>query len=205
MSRARLLLLASAASCLVSACRTEQTLVTPDPHLERMLTQEKRLPYQDDPLLPQGMVMQAPPGGTLPIDAPMGDPLVVDGVASGRWAERIPVVVDRARIDDGRRQFDTFCATCHGELGDGRSLVADKMALRKPRDLLADDVRAYPAGRVFQAIRQGYGLMPSYRVQLGIRDAWSVVAYVRALQRARGARVADLPADVRADLAREAP
>jgi len=47
--------------------------------------------------------------------------------------------------------------------------------------------------------------MPSYRVQLSIEDTWGVVAYVRALQLARGARVTDLPADVRAELAKEAP
>ena len=203
MNRSHALVLV--ASSLLSACRTDQTLVTPDPHLERMLKQEKRLPYEDDPLLPQGMVMQQPPGGTLSIDAPMDDPLVVEGVANDRWAERIPVPVDRAMVDDGRQQFDTFCAVCHGEFGDGRSVVADKMALRKPQDLLADDVRAYPAGRVFQTIRQGYGLMPSYRVQLTIRGTWSVVAYVRALQLSRGAPVADLPADVRAELMRETP
>jgi mono/diheme cytochrome c family protein len=170
-----------------------------------MLKQEKRLPYEDDPMLPQGMAMQRPPDGTLPVDAPMGDPLIVEGVANDHWAERIPVPVDRAMIDDGRRQFDTFCATCHGELGDGHSIVADKMALRKPQDLLADSVRAYPAGRLFQTIRKGYGLMSSYRVELTIRDTWSVVAYVRALQLAGGARAADLPADLRAELAKEAP
>ena len=66
-------------------------------------------------------------------------------------------------------------------------------------------MRSYPAGRLFQTIRKGYGLMPSYRVELTVRDTWGVVAYVRALQLARGARVADLPADVRAELAKEAP
>jgi len=203
VNRSPLLLLAAAS--FLGACRTDQTLVTPDPHLERMLKQEKRLPYEDDPMLPQGMVMQRPPDGTLPVDAPMGDPLVVEGVANDHWAERIPVPIDRAMVDDGRRQFDTFCATCHGELGYGHSIVADKMALRKPQDLLADSVRSYPAGRLFQTIRKGYGLMPSYRVELTVRDTWGVVAYVRALQLARGARVADLPADVRAELAKEAP
>ena len=203
MNLSHFLLLAAAS--LLGACRTDQTLVTPDPHLERMLKQEKRLPYEDDPMLPQGMAMQRPPDGTLPVDAPMGDPLIVEGVANGHWAERIPVPVDRAMIDDGRRQFDTFCATCHGELGDGHSIVADKMALRKPQDLLADSVRAYPAGRLFQTIRKGYGLMSSYRVELTIRDTWSVVAYVRALQLAGGARAADLPADLRAELAKVAP
>ena len=190
---------------LLVACRTEQTVVTPDPHLERMLDQEKRLPYQDDPALPGGMVMQRPPFGTLPTDAPLGDPLVVEGVANDRWAERIPVPVDRAMLDRGRGHFDTFCAACHGELGDGNSVVARKMALRKPQDLLEASVRAYPPGRLFQTVRQGYGLMPSYRVQLSIEDTWGVVAYVRALQLARGARVTDLPADVRAELAKEAP
>jgi mono/diheme cytochrome c family protein len=191
-------------SLFLVACRTEDTVVTPDPHLERMLVQEKRLAYQADPL-PRGMAMQNPPDGTLPVDTPVGDPLVSEGVANGQWAERIPVPLDRAMLEQGRRRFNTFCATCHGELGDGRSVVADKMALRRPPDLGTSAVRAYPPGRVFQTIRQGYGLMPSYRIELTVRDTWSVVAYLHALDLARGAVVADLPADVRAELAREAP
>jgi hypothetical protein len=47
--------------------------------------------------------------------------------------------------------------------------------------------------------------MTSYAVQLDVRDAWAVVAYVRALQRARGVRVVRLPAGVRAQLEKEAP
>ena len=187
------------------ACRTDQTLVPPDPHLERMLRQEKRLPYDEDPMLPRGSTMQRPPDGTMPVDTPLGPPIVVDGVAGDRWAERIPVPLDRARLEDGRRRFETFCAACHGELGDGVSVVADKMALRKPQDLLSDSVRAYPPGRIFQTIRQGYGLMPSYSVQLGIDSTWNVVAYVRALQLASRVRAADLPPDLRARLAVEAP
>jgi mono/diheme cytochrome c family protein len=187
------------------ACRTEQTLVEPDPHLERMLVQPKRLPYQEDPLLPRGMAMQQPPEGTLPVDTLLAGPLVLTGVADGHWAERIPVRVDRAALDRGRRDFDTYCATCHGVLGDRNSVVAEKMALRKPENLLGENVRGYPPGRVFKAIREGYGLMPSYRVQLDVHEAWGVVAYVRALQRARSVRVTDLPPDLRARLEQEAP
>jgi mono/diheme cytochrome c family protein len=202
VTRARLAVILPLA---LSACRVEDTIVTPDPHLERMVVQQKRLPYQEDPMLPQGMAMQLPPDGTLSVDTPLGDPLVERGVANDRWAQTIPVVLDRAMLDDGRRHFQTFCAACHGELGDGDSPVARRMALRKPQDLLADKVRAYPPGRLFQTVREGYGLMPSYSVQLGVRDTWGVVAYVRALQLSRGVRVADLPADVRAELAKEAP
>jgi hypothetical protein len=46
--------------------------------------------------------------------------------------------------------------------------------------------------------------MPSYAVQLSVEDSWGVVAYVRALQLARGARMAELPPDVRAELVKEA-
>jgi mono/diheme cytochrome c family protein len=194
-----------AAACLLLACRTEQTLVEPDPHLERMLTQPKRLPYQEDLRLLRGMVMQNPPAGTMPVDAIVGDPMLVLGAAAGHWAERIPVPLDRPMLERGRNRFDTFCAPCHGILGDGVSVVSTKMALRKPENLQGDRIRAYPPGRVFQAIRGGYGLMPSYQVQLSVSDAWAVVAYVRALQLARGAVVADLPSQVRDRLAKEAP
>jgi mono/diheme cytochrome c family protein len=186
------------------ACRTDQTIVTPDPHLERMLRQEKRLPYDRDPALPEGMTMLKPPGETLTVDAPI-DPRVDEGVADGHWVGEIPVVLDRSAIEDGQRAFDVFCAACHGELGDGDSVVAFKMNLVRPRDLQSEAARAYPAGRIFEAIRQGYGMMPSYRVQLGVERTWRVVAYVRALQLARGVPAADLPPEMRAQLAQEAP
>jgi mono/diheme cytochrome c family protein len=127
------------------------------------------------------------------------------GAAHGHWADRIPIAVDRALVEEGRRHFDRYCAACHGILGDGDSPVADRMALRRPQNLLEDRVRGYSPGRLFQAVREGYGLMPSYAVQLSERDAWGVVAYVEALQMARGVRVADLPRGVSARLATEAP
>lgn len=190
---------------LLPACRTEQTLVTPDPHLERMLTQPKRLPYQADPLLPHGMVMQKPPEGTVPVDMVVGPSSSTTGIVDGRWTDRIPLPADRSFVETGRERFDLYCATCHGVLGDGVSVVASKMSLRRPPSLHDARIRAYPPGRIFATIRQGYGLMPGYAVQLSVHDSWAVVAYVRALQLARGAPVARLPPEVRARLAKEAP
>jgi mono/diheme cytochrome c family protein len=189
----------AAAGALVAACRTEQTIVTPDPHLERMLDQEKARPYEESAALPLGMAMQKPPEGTVPFarEAPLSGATI-----DGHWTERVPLHVDRAFVQRGRRDFETFCAACHGILGDGTSAVAPKMRLCKPEDLTSADARSYPPGRVFQAIRAGYGLMPPYAVQLSERDAWAVVAYVRALQIARGTRVSDLPPDARAELDR---
>jgi mono/diheme cytochrome c family protein len=47
--------------------------------------------------------------------------------------------------------------------------------------------------------------MPSYAQMLDVEDRWAIVAYVQALQLSRGARVSDLTATMREELAREAP
>src|SRR4029077_9850210 len=124
-----------AAAFLLVACRTEQTLVAADPHLERMLKQEKRVAYEEDPELPHGMVMQTPPEGTTPTNALLGDSLLLTGAREGLWALRIPVPVDRPMVERARQQFDRFCAPCHGVLGNGESVVAENMALRAPPSL----------------------------------------------------------------------
>jgi len=188
------------ALAFVTGCRTEQTFLTPDPHLERMLKQEKALPYDQDLALPKGMTMQQPPEGTMPINVSLGDPLLNLGIANGHYADKIPVHVDRALVETGRQRFNVICAACHGVLGDGASAVANKMALRKPPTLLVAPVRDYPPGHIFEAVQRGYGLMPSYRVELSVQETWAVVAYVRALQLARFARASDLTPQLRAQL-----
>lgn len=203
MSRAVWHLVATAS--LLVGCRTDQTIVTLDPHLERMLKQPKRLAYEEDPILPRRMVMQMPPEGATPTNAMLGDPVVLAGVKDGVWAARVPVPVDRPMVEAGRTRFETLCAACHGILGDGESVVAEKMTLRPAPSLQDERVRSFPPGRIFQTIREGYGLMPSYASVLSVNDTWGLVEYVRALELARHARVADLPPDVRNRLVKEAP
>jgi cytochrome c len=164
-----------------------------------MLKQEKLLPYEDAPNLPRGMAMQQPPDGTEPVDARLGDPLVTKGVVDGRYAEHIPVRLDRAMVENGRRQFETMCAACHGILGDADSVVAERMNLVKPANLLGAS-RGFPPGKLFEVIQLGYGLMPSYRNQLSVDDSWAVVAYVRALQLSQAVSVDRLPPVLRARL-----
>jgi len=193
----------SVAIALATAgCRTEQTIVTPDPHLERMLDQPKAMPYGSVPLLPQGAAMQRPPDGTMSTDDP-GSTAVTTGESGGVFVERIPIPVDHALLETGRARFDVFCAACHGVLGDGDTPVARHMVLRRPPNLHVPPASTDPPGEQFHTVRNGYGLMPSYAVQLGVRDAWAVVAYLGALRLARHAPAASLPADLRAALAVE--
>jgi mono/diheme cytochrome c family protein len=146
-----------------------------------MLDQPRVDPY-DHP-------MSSPPPGTIPHD---GD---FEG----------PPPVTRDLLARGRNRFEAFCATCHGILGDGVSVVATKMALRRPPSLhTPDNAKRDPAGFVL-VIERGYGLMPSYADALSRHDRWAVAHYVKALQLARGARVTALPPAMRDELAKEAP
>jgi mono/diheme cytochrome c family protein len=52
-------------------------------------------------------------------------------------------------------------------------------------------------GYFFSIIRNGVRTMPAYGHALTERDAWSVVAYVRALQAAAEGTLGDVPADKR--------
>jgi mono/diheme cytochrome c family protein len=102
-------------------------------------------------------------------------------------------------VERGRRRFETFCAPCHGVLGDGRARVAANMTLRQPPSLVGERARSFAAGRIFQVITQGYGLMPRYSDEMpATDDRWAVVAYLRALQTSRGVAARSLPPALRA-------
>ncbi len=163
-------------------------------------TSMKALPYTASPYFPDGRTMRTPPAGTVPRERDVDDPTLTSGLdPGGAYAAAIPVPVDGALLERGRERFEITCAACHGLLGDGDSDVARAMRLRKPPSLHEERIKGYPPGRIYQVISAGFGLMPSYRTQLGVSDRWAVVAYVRALQLRQGVQLAALPAEIRAE------
>jgi mono/diheme cytochrome c family protein len=170
------------------ACDNRQVWHAPDPTLARMLEQPKADPYEATSAFADGKTMREPPPGTVPHDA------VEEGVAP---------IVTHASLVAGRTSFELVCATCHGILGDGVSVVATKMRRRPPPSLHEARYRALSREQLYVVVTNGYGLMPSYSDMLTADERWSTVAYVQALQLSQCANVAALPPDVRAALARE--
>lgn len=87
-------------------------------------------------------------------------------------------------LQEGRKQYDIYCAVCHGATGNGEgSPNVMKFMAMKPRNLLLAPAKAYTDGHINYVITMGFGLMGSYATQ--ITDAnkrWAVVNYVRSLQ-----------------------
>lgn len=100
-------------------------------------------------------------------------------------AERVlvnPLQKDIARLERGKKIFNTYCITCHGEKGYGDGPVVNPFPI--PKSLQSDDMLKWKDGRLFHVITKGQGVMPSYAQQIQPMDRWAVILYVRALQRA---------------------
>jgi mono/diheme cytochrome c family protein len=170
--------------------------------LERMLDQHKAEPYEESAFFEDGQSMRQPPAGSVPVGRVLGPPELVSGkTARGDYVTRIPMPLDAALLARGEDRFRIFCRTCHGPLGDGQSQVAENMKLRRPPSLHEPRLRDLPAGQLYRVVSEGYGLMPSYRESLSLRDRWAVVAFVRALQLSQNVPLAELPQPLREEAA----
>ena len=175
-----------------------------EPSLERMMVQPHAAAYQASSVFSNGQVMRPLPAGARPYQPPDARALAskLEPEELDRL-DRIPIAMTRETLAHGREEFTVICATCHGVLGDGDSAVADRMALRRPPSLHEARIRGYPAGHLYRVIGEGFGLMPSYAMELPEPDRWAVVAYVRALQLSFDAEIARLPPDIRAEAERQ--
>jgi hypothetical protein len=172
--------------------------------------------YKESAFYSNGLTMQAPPEGTVPREritqnAPLttgrlpDGPVQPNGEPLPRFVTTIPVPVTRELLALGRKRFDITCATCHGPLGDGNSIVSSQMSLRQPPSLVQRKYVEKPAGYLFEVASRGFGLMASYAAELDVNERWAVIAYLRALQLSQNATVEMVPADKRGELSAPAP
>ena len=136
-------------------------------------------------------------------------PLVENTVARGSVADdelfvpkdsnSFPLPVNRELLERGEERYKIFCTPCHGLQGDGNGMIAMR-GMKHPPSFHQDRLRQAPNGYFFDNITNGFGAMYGYSAQIPPRDRWAIIAYVRALQLSRNARVADLPAELREKL-----
>jgi mono/diheme cytochrome c family protein len=102
-----------------------------------------------------------------------------------------PLPLTRQAAERGRKVWNDHCAVCHGVVGDGVALLSRAYG-GKPANLLANSVRQQPDGYLYGVIVLGKNAMPSYAPDLDEPDRWSVVHYVRILERSQNAKDEDL-------------
>ena len=125
----------------------------------------------------------------------------MDVVAEAWDEERFAVGQPVQRHEDpvllrGEGRYNIFCTPCHGLQGDGNGMIVMR-GMKRPPSYHQDRLRQVPNGYIFDVITNGFGAMLGYSAQIPPRDRWAIVAYVRALQLSRNAKLADLPPDLR--------
>jgi mono/diheme cytochrome c family protein len=118
---------------------------------------------------------------------------------NGPFDDLQPVELRRALLERGQQRFNIFCSVCHGRTGKGDGMVVQR-GFRKPPSYHGDEtngdrLRSAPSGHFFDVVTNGFGAMPSFANRIDVEDRWAIVAYIRALQLSRNARVEDVPED----------
>jgi mono/diheme cytochrome c family protein len=98
-----------------------------------------------------------------------------------------PLQATPENLAKGKDQFNTYCAPCHGESGQGNGPVAHLMT-KPPDNLIAGTSKDLPDGYIYGAIRDGILTMPSYAQEVPPEQRWQVVMYLRSMQSAAAAK-----------------
>lgn len=116
------------------------------------------------------------------------------------YAGQNPLKLDEETVKVGQAKFNVYCSPCHDRTGSGQGIVNKREPTYKPGNLHEDRIKAMADGEIFFVLTNGRRTMPSYRFQLSEQERWSVVYYVRALQRTTSGTMADVPEDKKAAL-----
>jgi len=119
-----------------------------------------------------------------------------DAMLVPKESNSFPLPVTAELLHRGQERYGIFCTPCHGAQGDGNGMIVMR-GMKHPPSYHEGRLRQVTNGYFFDVITNGFGAMLNYSAQIPVRDRWAIVAYVRALQLSRNAKVSELPADVR--------
>lgn len=122
-----------------------------------------------------------PPPGSVPVAA--AEPALSPALPTqDDPAPQNPFAADFRSLENGREQYETYCATCHGVTGMADGPVAKVFLGVLP---LVGIVKAREDGHIYNTIRYGRRRMPSYS-RISAQDRWDIVNYVRYLDEKGG-------------------
>lgn len=145
-----------------------------------MIDQPKLKPQRKDLFLGHATGLLKPPAGTVAIDETPYP--YAQNEADRAGAELVnPLAATPANVAHGKFVFENVCITCHGPRGAGDGHLT--ALFPKPPSLMTQKVRDWPDGQLFHRPMRGQNSMPSHARQVDARDIWSVILYIRQLQR----------------------
>lgn len=91
-----------------------------------------------------------------------------------------PVKPTAESIADGKKEYGTECAMCHGTTGDGKGDLAADMKLTLADFKDPATLKDVSDGEIFYVIKMGKGDMPPEGDRLKPNEIWNIINYVRS-------------------------
>lgn len=188
---------------LSASCFREMPTENSSIHLIlNMDDQEKFESYEKNSFFADESAMRMPIEGTLAREDLHDDnPEYYTGAnTKGDLTTKNPVELNSLVMERGQQRYTIYCAPCHGAIGDGKGIVAQRgltQGFVPPTSFQSDDMIKKPDGHYFHVITNGIRNMQSYQYQVPVNDRWAIVHYVRALQRSQHASLNDVPSSMR--------
>ena len=140
--------------------------------------------YSENNVFRDGVANQLPVAGTISrghMPYPYKQKSFADQILAGKELIN-PIPINAETLSNGKKQYEIFCASCHGLEGDGNGhLYTSKLFPLKPTTLIEAYVQNKPDGEIFHVITVGSlsGLMGAHGSQIKAEDRWEIVNYIR--------------------------
>lgn len=95
-------------------------------------------------------------------------------------ARKNPVDFTEITVQRGKKLFESQCAMCHGEKGDGQGEVAQDMKLNLPDFTKATTLKSRTDGELAKIIDLGNPIMPAQDKRMKDIHVWEIVNFLRA-------------------------
>lgn len=164
---------------LVSSCTRDRS----KPNIQYMPDMYVAIPYEPygiNPMMPDSLASLVPPSGAvargkMPFEYPEG----LVGYADALVDLKSPLAVDEENLANGKKMYDIYCNTCHGDKGDGQGTLVKNgkfMGVPNYKD------RQITEGSIYHVIYYGRNMMGAHATLLTEKERWQVVQYVQKLR-----------------------
>jgi len=176
---------------LLTACQGQKSTKPPVMPIQNMVTQTSYAPQSPDDFFSDKRSTREPVANTVAEGEAKNDikydygRIEKSSAKDPVWVQKFPFALSMQTLKLGQKNYDIYCAPCHGLSGHNDGLVTEKSGGSiRPKDIHEKEVKEMPVGRIYNAVTNGVNnwTMPGFSSQLNTTERWAIVTYVRALQ-----------------------
>lgn len=137
--------------------------------------------YTPNEAFENGMTMRTPVEGTVPRGmVPVSFEKTLEDRERTGMEYTNPLEATEEVIRSGEDGYRVFCATCHGDKGDGKGyLYTSDRYTYPPASLVNERVKELSEGEIYHSITIGYGVMGAHGAMIRQTDRWKIIHYLR--------------------------